>query len=211
MLSDLAGRKLWSGPSGQTSNTDTTDSATFVFSSLVTTTGTITANETATVHEEGTYSNGSYSLSSAVFDTQSMDQRMDRSLVSRRSPAVLSLIFGTVALLLSALGIYGVLAYLVTQRRRELGIRIALGSSAGAIFQLILREGLVLIGAGLLLGGTGAMALRKSLQSQLFGVNATDTLVLAGAVTSLAIVAVLACAWPAVRATRIDPVVALTE
>ena len=146
-----------------------------------------------------------------VFDTRSMRQRMDRSLVGRRSPVVLSLAFGGVALFLSALGIYGVLAYLVTQRRREIGIRIALGSSAPAIFELVLREGLLLIGGGLVLGGAGAFALRKSLQSQLFGVAASDPLVLASVTGLLALVAVLACAVPARRATRIDPVVALTD
>jgi len=146
-----------------------------------------------------------------VFDTRSMQQRMDRSLVSRRSPVVLSLAFGGVALFLSALGIYGVLAYLVTQRRREIGIRIALGSSAPAIFELVLREGLLLIGAGLVLGGAAALALRSSLQSQLFGVAATDPFVLATVTGLLALVAVFACAVPATRAMRIDPIVALTD
>jgi ABC-type antimicrobial peptide transport system permease subunit len=146
-----------------------------------------------------------------VFETLSMDQRMERSLLSRRSPVVLSLIFGGVALALSAIGIYGVLAYLVTQRRREFGIRIALGSSARAIFKLVLREGLLLIGAGLVLGGVGAFALRKSLQSQLFGVAASDPIVLAIVTGLLALIAVLACAWPANRATRTDPIIALAE
>ena len=136
---------------------------------------------------------------------------MERSLISRRSPVVLSLIFGGVALFLSALGIYGVLAYLVTERRREIGIRIALGSSAAAIFELVLREGALLIGGGVLVGAAGAFALRKSLQSQLFGVAATDPVVLVTVTALLVIVAVLACALPAGRATRIDPIVALTE
>jgi putative ABC transport system permease protein len=146
-----------------------------------------------------------------VFETQSMEQRMERSLLGRRSPVVLAVIFGGVALLLSAIGIYGVLAYLVTQRRREFGIRIALGSSAKAIFELVLREGLLLIGAGLVLGGVGAFALRKSLQSQLFGVTPSDPLVLATVTGLLALVAVLACVWPANRATRTDPIIALAE
>jgi predicted permease len=146
-----------------------------------------------------------------VFDTQTMDQRMEKSLVSRRSPVVLSLVFGVVALLLSAIGIYGVLAYLVTQRRREIGIRIALGSSARSIFELVLREGLLLIIGGFVLGAVGALALRKSLESQLFGVNATDPLVLVAVTGLLAAVAVVACALPARRATRIDPIIALAE
>jgi putative ABC transport system permease protein len=146
-----------------------------------------------------------------VFDVQTMQERMERSLVSRRSPVVLSLAFGGVALLLSAFGIYGVLAYLVTQRRREFGIRIALGSSAGSIFELVLREGLLLIGGGLALGSAGALTLRKSFENQLFGVAPTDPVVLALVTGVLALVAAFACVVPASRATRIDPIIALTE
>ena len=119
--------------------------------------------------------------------------------------------FGVVALLLSAIGIYGVLAYLVTQRTKEIGIRIALGSSAGAIFELVLREGVLLIAGGFVLGAIGAIALRRSLESQLFGVSATDPIVLATVTTVLALVALAACAVPARRATKIDPIVALGE
>jgi len=146
-----------------------------------------------------------------VFDLQTLDQRMEKSLVSRRSPVLLSLSFGLVALLLSAIGIYGVLAYLVTQRRKEIGIRIALGSSARGIFELVLREGLMLIVGGFVVGALGAAALRRSLQSQLFGVSATDPIVLATVTIVLAAVAILACALPARRATRIDPIIALAE
>jgi putative ABC transport system permease protein len=147
----------------------------------------------------------------ALFDVLTMIERVDRSLVNRRSPVVLSLTFGAIALLLSAIGIYGVLAYVVTQRTREIGIRLALGSSGGKIFELILREGVLLIGGGFALGAVGAMALRRSLQSQLFQISATDPLALTAAGAVLAVVAVAACALPARRATRIDPVVALAE
>jgi predicted permease len=146
-----------------------------------------------------------------VFDTQTLDQRMEKSLVSRRSPVVLSLAFGVVALFLSAIGIYGVLAYLVTQRRREIGIRIALGSSSREVFELVLREGLALIVGGFVLGAVGALGLRQSLESQLFGISATDPRVLAGVTILLAVVAIVACALPARRATRIDPIIALAE
>jgi putative ABC transport system permease protein len=146
-----------------------------------------------------------------VYDMQTMDERADKSLGTRRSSMVLSLAFGAVALFLSAIGIYGVLAYLVTQRTREIGIRIALGSSARAVFELVLREGLMLIVAGFVFGAVGAFAVRRSLESQLFGVSAGDPLVLAAVTALLASVAVVACAVPARRATRIDPIVALAE
>jgi putative ABC transport system permease protein len=146
-----------------------------------------------------------------VFDVQTMEQRMERSLMRRRSPVLLSLSFGAVALFLSAIGIYGVLAYLVTQRRREIGIRIALGSSAGAIVALVVREGAWLIGIGFVVGAAGAVGLRRAIESQLFGVSATDPFVLATVTGLLAASAVLACMLPARRAARIDPVIALAE
>jgi putative ABC transport system permease protein len=146
-----------------------------------------------------------------VFDVQTMEARMQRSLVSRRSPVLLAVGFGVIALFLSAIGIYGVLAYLVTQRRKEIGIRIALGSSASSIFELVLREGLLLVGVGFVLGAAGAIALRRSLESQLFGVSPFDPIVLAAVSALLAAVAVGACALPARRATRIDPIIALAE
>src|SRR5262249_41765836 len=146
-----------------------------------------------------------------LFDVHTMEERTDSSLMGRRSPMLLSLSFGALALFLSAIGIYGVLAYLVTQRRREIGIRIALGSSAGAIVQLVLREGLLLMGWGFVLGGAGAIAMRRGLASQLFGITATDPFVLGAVVGILGGVAVVASAVPARRAARIDPVVALAE
>ncbi len=146
-----------------------------------------------------------------VFDVQTMAQRTEKSLLNRRSPAMLALGFALVALLLSAVGIYGVLAYLVTQRKKEIGIRIALGSSARGIFDLVLREGVGLIGAGFLLGATGALLLRRTLEGQLFGISATDPLVVGAVAVLLAAVALAACAVPARRATRIDPVIILTE
>jgi predicted permease len=146
-----------------------------------------------------------------VFETQTLDERVEKSLMARRSPMRLSLVFGVVALFLAAIGIYGVLSYLVTQRTKEIGIRIALGSSAGDVFQLVLREGLLLVAGGFVIGGAGALALRKSLESQLFGISATDPIVIGTVTATLAAVALVACALPARRATRIDPIIALTE
>ena len=124
---------------------------------------------------------------------------------------LLATAFGVVALLLSAIGVYGVLAYLVAQRTKEIGIRIALGSSTPAVFGLVLREGLVLVGAGLLVGAAGVLALKRSLDSLLFGVSAADPAVLAVVTILLAMVATMAGAIPARRATRIEPTVALAE
>jgi ABC-type antimicrobial peptide transport system permease subunit len=146
-----------------------------------------------------------------LFDVQTMEERTERALLNRRSPAMLSLSFGIVALLLSAVGIYGVLAYLVTQRKREIGIRIALGSSTRAIFDLVVREGVFLVGTGFVVGAAFAFLLRRSLESQLFGVRAADPLVVGGVTALLAVVALVACALPARRATRIDPRIVLAE
>ena len=146
-----------------------------------------------------------------VFDTQTMDQRLEKSLVSGGLRCCSRSVSASSRLCLSAIGIYGVLAYLVTQRRKEIGIRIALGSSGRAIFDLVLREGLMLIAGGFVLGAIGAIVLRRSLESQLFGVSAADPLVLIAVTAILAAVAIAACALPARRAMRIDPIVALSE
>jgi hypothetical protein len=146
-----------------------------------------------------------------VFEVQPMTYWTARSLANRRAPALLAMVFGLVALFLSAIGIYGVLAYLVTQRTKEIGIRVALGSTAASVFRLVLREGLVLVGIGLVLGGIGSFLLRHTLESLLFGVSATDPRVLLLVSGVLAAVAVAACCVPARRATKIDPLVALME
>jgi putative ABC transport system permease protein len=146
-----------------------------------------------------------------VFEMQPMSYWTGRSLANRRSPALLAIAFGFVALFLSAIGIYGVLAYLVTQRTKEIGIRVALGSSASSVFTLVLREGVLLVGAGLVAGGVGSFMLRRTLESQLFGVTASNPVVLFLVTAMLTVVAFSACAVPARRATKIDPLVALND
>src|SRR6266516_3464694 len=146
-----------------------------------------------------------------LYDVRTMQERLDGSLASRRSPMLLALGFGAVAVFLSALGIYGVLAYLVAQRTREVGIRMALGSSAGEIFRLILREGALILGVGFGLGLAGALALGRYLGSALYGVSPMDPFVLAAVTGVLVLVSLLASTLPAMRAVRVDPVVALRQ
>jgi predicted permease len=146
-----------------------------------------------------------------LYDVFPMSARVEKSLNPRKTPMLLSLAFGGVALLLAAIGIYGVLAYQVAQRTREFGIRIALGSDARRILGLVLREGLLLVGVGLVAGITGAVLLRRLIVSQLYGVGAFDPAVLAGVTLVLACASLLACLGPARRATRVDPVIALGQ
>lgn len=146
-----------------------------------------------------------------LFDVRTMEERAERALLNRRGPAQLALGFGALALVLAAVGLYGVLAYLVAQRTREIAVRLALGSSTRAVFDLVLREGLLLLGTGFAAGALGALLLRGSLESQLFGVQAADLRVVGGVTLLLALVALLACALPARRATRIDPRAVLAE
>jgi predicted permease len=146
-----------------------------------------------------------------VFSIKTMEQVTDESLVTRRWPMLLATGFGIVALLLSAVGIYGVLAYLVTQRTKEIGIRMALGGAPRRIFDLVLKERLLLLLAGFVSGLVVLIALKRVLQAQLYGIGPGDPGVLAIATLVLGVVALLACAIPARRATRIDPVLALNR
>ena len=127
-----------------------------------------------------------------------LSERVELSLNQRRAPMLLSLAFGLVALLLASVGLYGVLAYQVAQRTREIGIRMALGSDRARIMRLVLREGATLVIIGLAAGAVGAILLRTFIRSQLYGVGAFDPLVM------LAVVAMLTrgrCCVPRTRAS----------
>ncbi|NIR44872.1 MAG: FtsX-like permease family protein [Gemmatimonadetes bacterium] len=114
------------------------------------------------------------------------------------------------ALFLAAVGIYGVLAYSVTQRTRELGIRMAIGSSPRQVFNMVVAQGFRVVAIGLVIGLAGSLLLARLIRSLLFGVGPTDPLVLTATVLILAACGAVACLLPARRATRIDPVVALS-
>jgi predicted permease len=146
-----------------------------------------------------------------IADVRTMNQWMARSLASRRTPTTLLALFGAVALMLSAIGIYGVLAFAVVQRVREFGIRQALGADRRSILTLVLRHGLLTLGLGILLGLGGSFWATRYLQNLLFGVGSHDAGVLTGVAALLFTIGVAACYVPARRATRIDPVIALRE
>src|ERR1700752_167248 len=144
-----------------------------------------------------------------VFSVQTMTERIGGQLAADRLIAVLLSTFGISALLLAAVGIYGVMGYSVAQRTREIGIRMALGAERSDILRLIVRQGLFLIVIGALIGFGLAFALTRVLENQLFGVSATDPLSFGVIVLVLVSVALLACYLPARRATKVDPLVAL--
>jgi putative ABC transport system permease protein len=147
----------------------------------------------------------------ALSDVRTMNEYVAQSLMSRKAAMMLATSFGLLSLFLSAIGIYGVLAYLVTQRSREIGIRIALGSTTQGIFNLVLLEGSWLVASGLLLGFIGAVALRRVLQSQVYGLGVMDPIVIGIVTVILGTIALAACSLPAKRATQVDPASVLNQ
>jgi ABC-type antimicrobial peptide transport system permease subunit len=144
-----------------------------------------------------------------LFDVKTMQTRLDDSLVSRRGPMMLCLILAGLALILSAIGIYGVLAYTVTQRTREFGIRLALGAQTGDVLGMVFWQGLRLAAIGLAIGMVGSYFLTRLMTSLLFEVKPADPVVFLLVSVLLAIVALVASLIPSLRATRINPVAAL--
>ncbi len=142
-------------------------------------------------------------------DLRTFDEQIRRNIRSERMVLQLSASFATLATLLAMLGLYGVMAYSVTRRTREIGIRIALGAPRSRIRAMVMRELLVILGAGLLLGVPTALFLARLTETELFGVKSFDGSVIAGAILALTIAALLAGYLPARRATRIDPMIAL--
>jgi putative ABC transport system permease protein len=147
----------------------------------------------------------------AITNVSTLKDVVEGSMEGYRFRTTLLSAFAAIALLLAALGIYGVLAYFVSQRSRELGIRLALGAKPQALFAMVVRQGMRPVGTGAVVGMIGAVAVTTVMQSLLFGVDPVDPLTYAAAAATLAIIALAACAVPAMRATRVDPLVALRD
>jgi len=144
-----------------------------------------------------------------LFRTETMGQRIDDSLRGRRSPMMLLGVFAGVALFLAVVGIYGSLAYSVSQRRREIGIRMAMGSAPEDVFRSVVKQGMRVTVVGLVVGFGVTLLLTRFIRSVLFEVQATDLRVLAAVAVLLATVGLVACVIPARKATTVDPVSAL--
>ena len=146
-----------------------------------------------------------------VVRLREMDAVFDEAIRRQRLLAQLIAIFGAIALALAAIGTYGVLSYMVAERRREIGIRLALGAERAGVVAQVMRQGLALTSVGILVGAAGALGVGRLLTSLLFGVQATDATTLVAVITTITVVATVACGFPAWRASRLDPNVVLRE
>jgi predicted permease len=144
-----------------------------------------------------------------IYDMRTVDQQIDRSLVTERMIAMLSAVFGIIATLLAIVGLYGVMAYTVARRTREIGIRVALGALSKDVVWMVMREALLLIAIGVAIGLPAAFGLTKFVEAQLYGLAPNDPATLAAATAALIAAAGLAGYIPAVRASRVDPIRAL--
>jgi predicted permease len=148
-------------------------------------------------------------LSVPLFGVQPLQQLLDQQTATRRFGSAVLTAFGLSALVLAAVGLYGVLAFLVSLRRREIGIRLALGATSGRVLEGVIGQGTALAAMGLVIGVVAALFSTRVIESQLFGVGARDPLVFVGAAIALLLVAVVASWVPARRASRVDPQIAL--
>ncbi len=144
-----------------------------------------------------------------LYDVKTMRQHLALALLPARLAGSVLGVFGLVALILAAAGIYGVMAYSVAQRTREIGVRMALGANTGAVLKLVLRQGMTLTLIGVAIGLSASLALTRLMKSLLFGVSATDPLTFIVLALLLALVALTACYIPARRAAKVDPIAAL--
>jgi predicted permease len=146
-----------------------------------------------------------------VYEMKTVEGQLDETLLTDRLIAMLSAGFGLVATLLASVGLYGVMAFVVAQRRKELGIRLALGAQPGFVIWLVMREVLLLLAVGLAVGVPAAMGLGRYVAAQLYGIEAHDPLIAGSTVLLLTIVSAAAGLIPAQRASRTDPMLALRQ
>jgi putative ABC transport system permease protein len=146
-----------------------------------------------------------------IAQVNTMEKLVEASVGQRRLSMILLGLFSGIALLLASIGIYGVMSYSVAQRSRELGIRMALGAERGRVLRLVVGQGMGLAAIGVVIGLVAAFALTRFLAAQLYGVGATDPVTFGTVAGLLVGVALLASLLPAMRATRVDPVVALRD
>jgi ABC-type antimicrobial peptide transport system permease subunit len=144
-----------------------------------------------------------------IFGAQTMDSLISESVATQRFSMILLVVFAVLALSLAAVGIYGVISYVVGRRGHEIGLRIALGAQPRDILRLILGRGGKLAGIGIALGLAAALGLTRLMASLLYGISATDLPTFAGVALLLTLVALTACYVPARRATKVDPIAAL--
>jgi putative ABC transport system permease protein len=140
---------------------------------------------------------------------KTLEEIKSESMANNRLRSLLLTVFASIAVLLSAIGIYGVISYSVAQRTHEIGIRAALGATAKDVLRLVLRGGLLLTATGLAIGFGGALAATTLLANLLFGVGSRDPMTLAAVAAILGLVALFACYIPAQRAAKVDPMIAL--
>jgi putative ABC transport system permease protein len=152
---------------------------------------------------------GALDSGAAVYDMRSMNAIVEESLAGRTFSMVLLAIFAGIAVLLAAIGIYGVVSYLVVQRTHEIGIRMALGARPGDVLGMVLWQGGQMAVAGIVLGLVASFGVTRLMATMLFGVSATDPVTFAGVAVMLLAIALAACCIPALRAMRVDPMVAL--
>ena len=144
-----------------------------------------------------------------IYGMKTVEGQLDETLLTDRLVALLSAGFGLLATILASIGLYGVMAFVVARRRKELGIRLALGAQPGVVIWMVMREVLLLLAIGLAVGIPSALLLGRSVSSVLYGVKASDPLMATSTIVLLTLVSAAAGLIPARRASRIDPILAL--